>query len=92
MKMKAEVRVMLLQAKERSRLPASHLGARGEAWSRFFLTAPKRNCSDLRFLILDLCNNKFLLLKPPVYGTLLQQPWKANINVFMSTNTVNIWK
>lgn len=47
---KGDVRGMLLEAKERVPKIASHMPeVRGDAWSRFFFTAPRRNrpCPDL---------------------------------------------
>lgn len=67
-------------------------GAEREAWNKFSLTVPGRSHPNLRFLISDLCDKKFLLLKPAVCGPLLQQPWKMDTSVFMSTNNVNVWK
>lgn len=89
-KVKAEVRVMLLQ--RTSKIVSKPPGAKKEVSNRFSLIAPRRNHPELRFLVSDLCDNKFLLLRPPVCGPLLQQPWKINMSVFMSTNIVNIWK
>lgn len=50
MKTKADIRGMLLEAKERMPKIASNTPeVRGDAWSRFFFTAPRRNrpCPDL---------------------------------------------
>lgn len=45
MKMKAEIRAMLLQAKDHERLPAKPSETRLEVRNRFALTALKRNLS-----------------------------------------------
>lgn len=76
--MKAEIGVMLPQAKECQGLPE----ARGVAGNRFSLITHRRTQPwwylDLGLLPPELWDNKFMLVKL-VYGTLLQQPQQTNI-------------
>lgn len=80
--MNMEIQVIHLQAKEHQKFPASP-EARREAWSRLSLTALRTCWPPAQTSGLQNCRT-FLLLKPPVWATLLGPP--------QETDTQPYWK
>lgn len=79
--MKAEITVMLLQAKERQRLPANHEKL-GERHEQILPHSPgsSQPCGhvDLGLLVPRTETIHFCCLSPPVGDTLLQKPEQTN--------------
>lgn len=84
--MKAEIRVMCLQAKKQQKLTANHQKLR-EKHGKDSLSQLSEESRPANSLISDfklpgLWDNKFLCLSHPAHGTLLQQPKQTNTLTF----------